>query len=705
MTKTRDTAKSTHRAGRDTTRLAVDIGGTFTDVAMLHVGNLVTAKTLTTPADPVRGVMEAIHIVCSEANCAPASVTTCIHGTTLATNALIEHKGAKVGLITTHGFRDIIEIAYERRYDQYDIFLDKPNLLVTREQSWTIPERINAKGEVLHELDTTTLDNVLAEMNTQGIESVAICFLHSYLNPAHEQSLRDLITARCPHLAITLSSQVCPEIREFDRACTAIANAYIKPLMGHYLQDLAAALKNEGFICPLFIVTSGGGVTTLDTAAEFPIRLVESGPSGGAILAAQLASRCKVNRAVSFDMGGTTAKLCLIDNGTPQRSRQFEIGRAGRFIKGSGLPVRIPVVEMIEIGAGGGSIARVDGLGRLVIGPDSAGAEPGPVCYGQGGVQPTVTDADVALGFIDPAFFAENRVKLRPRESGRAIKAQIGTDLGLNTFESAYGISQMVDENMANAARVHGVEQGTEISNRTMIAFGGNGPLHATRVAEKTGIDHIIIPRNPGVGSAVGFLNAPMSYEIIRSLYMLVSRFDETAVEHLFREMESEARSVVRAGALRGALIETRFAFMRYEGQGHEIEIQVPVGSSPGALGEYLHDEFEKMYKHKFGRTVPNVEIEIMNWGVLAATPVTAQKPIATPRPTQKPVQKGFRKIYWGQSRRQLRVAYYERDELTRGDHIEGPALIVEAQTTTLVSPAFNATIDAIGNIVMRRHS
>ena len=686
-------------------RLAVDIGGTFTDVALSVAGELFTAKTLTTPANPVGAVLDGIRIVCNNAAVAPGSITTCIHGTTLATNALIERKGARVGLLTTAGFRDVIEIAYERRYDQYDILLDKPDLLVTRDRCWTVPERMNAKGEILKRLDVSSLDETLAEMDAQGVDTVAICLLHSYLNPVHEIALRELITKRRPHLSITLSSEVCPEIREFDRACTALANAYIKPLMGSYLRDLQTALDDEGFDCPLFIVTSGGGVTTLDTAAEFPIRLVESGPSGGAILAAQLAKRCGIERAVSFDMGGTTAKLCLVDDGIPQRSRQFEIGRAERFVKGSGLPVRIPVVEMIEIGAGGGSIARVDNLRRLAIGPDSAGADPGPVCYGQNGTQPTVTDADVVLGFIDPKFFAEGRVKLQARAASQAIKSEVATELGLSAREGAYGISQMVDENMANAARVHAVEHGTEISNRTMIAFGGNGPLHATRLAEKVGVTQVIVPPDPGVGSAVGFLGAPISYELIRSLYMLISRFDDTAAHALLSDMEVEARNVVRAGAPDGKLFEQRMAFMRYEGQGHELEIALPTGRLPKQLGRWLRDRFQANYEKLFGRAVPNVDIEIMSWGVVASTGLVEHKPVARPRATKKPKASGKRKIYWGQDRRVMEVPFYERAKLGKGDRIAGPALIVEAQTTTLVGPQFDVTIDAVQNIVMNRRT
>ena len=688
------------------TRIAVDIGGIFTDIALDNGSSLYTAKTLTTRDDPVRGVVDVIRIARRDAGCAVQSISSVIHGTTLATNALIERKGARVGLITTAGFRDIIEIAYERRYQQYDIFIDKPDLLVTREDCWTVPERVDASGQVLQPLDTSGLEALLQDMDERGVESIAICLLHSYINPAHEIALRDLIHARRPDLSITLSSEVCPEIREFDRACTALANAYIKPLMARYLTDLSTALVAEGIAAPLLIVTSGGGMTTLETATRFPIRLVESGPSGGAVLAARIARECGIEGALSFDMGGTTAKLCLIDQGVPQRSRHFEIGRAARFVKGSGLPVRIPVVEMIEIGAGGGSIARVDKLQRLVVGPDSAGSDPGPACYGLGGVDATVTDADVALGFIEPKSFAEGRVRLYPQAARSAIGKQIGATLKLSARQGAYGISQMVDESMSNATRVHAVEHGKEVSARSMIAFGGNGPLHASRVAEKIGVTRIVIPRNPGVGSAVGFLSAPISYEIIRSLYMRGDNFDVDVVTNLFSEMQRAARAVVRAGATPGVkLIEQRLAFMRYQGQGHEIEIPLPAGKLQANLGRQIRKRFDRLYREQYGRTVPNVDVEIINWAFIAATPSPPIENVAAPRRAQRAQADGSRKIYWGQLRKLLDVPCYRRESLEPGNFIAGPALIIEKQTTTLVSPGFDAALDRVGNIVMTSKS
>ena len=557
-------------------RVGVDIGGTFTDVAVERDGSCLTSKVLTTPGDPVQGVLGGIGRALSRAGLAPGDIGAVIHGTTLATNALIERRGATVGAIVTEGFRDILEIAYERRYDQYDLHIEKPDTFVPRERVETVSERVAANGRIIEPLDLDSVHRAVDALVDNGVESVAVCLLHAYANPVHERAVRDAVEGRHPDLPVSLSSEVSPEVREFDRLCTTVANACIEPLMAGYLQDLASSLRDGGFDCPLFLMTSGGGMTTLDAALSFPIRLVESGPSGGAILAAGVARSRNCAQVLSFDMGGTTAKVCLIEHGEPRTSRAFEIARAERFIKGSGLPVRIPVTEMIEIGAGGGSIASVDELSRLRIGPRSAGSDPGPACYGRGGNRPTVTDADAVAGYLDPDTFAEGRLRLDLTLARRAIERDIGARLGTGATDGADGISQMVDETMANAARMHAVEQGKNLEDCAMVAFGGNGPLHATRVAEKVGVREIIVPPNPGAGSAVGFLSAPVSFEVVRSHYVRVADFDAAAVDALLEDMRSEAAAVVEAGSGGAPLTVTRTAFMRYRGQGHEIEVGVP---------------------------------------------------------------------------------------------------------------------------------
>ena len=686
-------------------RLAVDIGGTFTDVAVELDGSCRTSKVLTTPGDPVRGVLDGARRALSRAGLAPRDIGAVIHGTTLATNALIERRGATVGAIVTEGFRDILEIAYERRYDQYDLYLDKPDTIVPRDRVVTVSERLSATGQVLAALDRDSVHRAIDDLVAHGVESIAVCLLHAYVNPAHERAVRDAVELRAPGIPVSLSSEVSPEIREFDRLCTTVANAYVKPLMAGYLQNLAHGLHGNGFDCPLFLMTSGGGMTTLDTALSFPVRLIESGPSGGAILAAGVARSRECAQVLSFDMGGTTAKVCLIENGEPRTSRAFEVGRAERFIKGSGLPVRIPVLEMIEIGAGGGSIASVDELSRLRVGPRSASADPGPACYGRGGERPTVTDADAVAGYLDPDAFAEGRLRLDLDLARHAIERDVGTRLRTSVAAGADGISQMVDEAMANAARMHAAEQGKSLEDCVMVAFGGNGPLHATRVAEKVGVRRIVIPPEPGAGSAVGLLSAPVSYEVVRSHYLRVEDFDVAAVNALLDDMQDEAAAVVRAGAGEAPLTATRTAFMRYCGQGHEIEVDIPRGTLDAGRVARLVAAFEADYASLFGRTVPDMALEVMNWSVRVST-TPESPPRAEDRASRgAPEPAGARTLTLGQSGAATPAACYRRADLAPGDTVLGPALIAEPQTTTFVSPRFEACVDTAGNIVMTRQA
>jgi N-methylhydantoinase A len=689
-----------------TARLAVDIGGTFTDVAVsvgLDPQQIHTAKTLTTTHDPVHGTLEGVRLALQRAGLSASDIGVFVHGTTLATNALIEKKGAEVAVVTTQGFRDILEIAYERRYDQYDLFLDKPDLLVPRDRCFTVPERLRASGEVLEPLDESSVPGLIDKIDRSGATSIAICLLHAYANARHEICLRELISAHRPELTITLSSEVSPEIREFDRMCTAVANAYIGPLMARYLNDLEQALRSEGCRCPLFMMTSGGGMTTFETAVQFPIRLVESGPSGGAILAASIARRAGRDSVVAFDMGGTTAKICLIDNGAPQTSRHFEIARAARFTKGSGLPVRIPVIEMIEIGAGGGSIAKLDGLGRVNVGPQSAGSEPGPACYGRGGVKATVTDSDLEMGFIDAERFGEGRLRLDRPAAATALGRDLGDPLGVDAPTAAFAVGQIVDENMASAARIHAVERGKDLRARTMIAFGGNGPLHACRIADRLGVGEVLIPRDPGVGSAIGFLRAQVSYEIVRSRYETLEGFDLERVNGLLADMSAEARDVVRRGAESGELEECRIAFMRYKGQGHEIEVELPARDLQDGDIERLARAYEDAYRTLFHRSVPGMTIEIMNWAVTlsAVGPSEAAVESVSHRSTASP--SGSRAVTLSDGAGPVEVPVYMREDLQPGDAITGPALVVEPQTTTFIGASFGAVIDGDLNILMLR--
>src|SRR5689334_18792070 len=558
-------------------RLGVDIGGTFTDLAREHDGSLSTIKVLTTQAAPEQGVMAGVRDILRNSGVSAADIGIVIHGTTLATNAVIERKGTRTALLTTEGFRDVIAMGNESRYDQYDLNIVLPEPLVPRHLRLPVPERLDNEGNALLPLDAGAVRVLVPTLQREGVESIAVGLLHAFVNPTHERRIRDILTDELPHVPVSLSSDVSPEMREWERFSTTVANAYVQPLMARYLRNLADGLRNLQISAPVFLMLSGGGLTTIETACRFPIRLVESGPAGGAIFSAHIARECRIENVLSFDMGGTTAKICLIDHYRPQTARTFEVARVGRFKKGSGLPLRMPVIEMVEIGAGGGSVARVDSMGRIAVGPESAGADPGPACYGRGEALPTVTDANLLLGRYDPARFAGGSMTLDENAAREAMAAGIGDKLGLSPEMAALGVVEIVDENMANAARVHAIESGKTQENRTLIAFGGGGPVHACRVAEKVGIRHVLVPSGAGVGSAIGFLRAPVGYEVVRSLYQRFSSFDVGAVNALLDDMAKEAASVVGTGSFGGPTRESRIAYMRYVGQGHEIPVPLPV--------------------------------------------------------------------------------------------------------------------------------
>jgi len=683
-------------------RLGVDIGGTFTDVALEVGDKRYTAKGLTTPRAPEDGVLAIARSVIAEAGIAPPDVRLIIHGTTLATNALIERKGAKTALLTTEGFRDVVEIRHENRFEQYDINIDLPPPLVPRRLRLPVRERIDAQGAVLVPLEDNSVARALDTLAAQQVEAVAVGFLHSFTNPEHERRVGAAIARRLPNIAVTLSSDVSPEMREYERFSTACANAYLQPLMGNYIGKLDRELARAGFRCPMLLMTSGGGITTAETAIRFPVRLVESGPAGGAIFAACIA-RHGLDQVVSFDMGGTTAKICFIDKAQPQTARLFEVARIYRFAKGSGLPLRIPVIEMVEIGAGGGSIASVDGLNRIVVGPASAGSEPGPVCYDRGGSEPTVTDADLVLGRIDPQTFSGGKMALDAAAAEDAIAARIGNKLDLVVEHAALGISEVVDENMANAARVHGIESGKDLRPRTLIAFGGAAPLHAARIAEKLGIGRVLIPANAGVGSAVGLLRAPVAYEVVRGRLMRLETFDAAAANRLLDEMRTEAEAIVRRGAPDAALTERRSALMRYRGQGHEITVELPARSFTAADRATMRKLFEEAYSRLYSRHIPGVEIEILSWVVAIAAPAEGELAVPVEIKPAEPKPKSRRPVFDPASGEFLDVPIYWRPDLAPGARVSGPAIIAEDDTSTVVSPLFDARIDRFGYIELTR--
>jgi len=684
-------------------RLGVDIGGTFTDVALEIGERRYTAKGLTTQRAPEEGVLTTLRTIVGEANIRPADVTLIIHGTTLATNALIERKGARTALLTTEGFRDVVEIRHENRFEQYDVNIDLPPPLVPRRLRLPIRERVDVQGNVLIPLDENSISTAIDTLVGQKVEAVAVGLLHSFTNPDHEHRVGEAVAKRMPQAAVTLSSDVSPEMREYERFSTACANAYLQPLMGSYVTRLERGLAQAGFRCPLLLMTSGGGITTTDTAIRFPVRLVESGPAGGAIFAACIASQQGLDQVVSFDMGGTTAKICFIDEGRAQTARAFEVARIYRFTKGSGLPLRIPVIEMVEIGAGGGSIARVDTLGRINVGPDSAGSEPGPACYNRGGKQPTVTDADVVLGRIDPADFSGGRMPLDAMAADKSVVENIGRGLDLSAVHAALGVSEIVDKNMASAARVHAIESGKDIRARTMVAFGGAAPLHAARVAEKLGIARVLVPANAGVGSAVGLLRAPVAYEIVRSRLVGLNSFDPAVANTVFGEMRTEAEDIVRRGEPHAKLTERRSAFMRYRGQGHEISVDLPVREFTTTDVPAITEWFEDAYRRLYSRPIPGVEIEILSWVLSLRAPSIGKLATAGKlKPGQaRPIAQ--RKVFDPAGGAFADTPVYERAYLSPGARIKGPAVITEDDTTTVVTPSFDARIDQFGYIELFR--
>ncbi len=676
-------------------RLAADIGGTFTDIVLDAAGHRHALKVLTTPRAPEEAILDGARRVLDEAKLSFSDITTFVHGTTLATNALIERKGAVTALIATDGFRDVLEIADEGRFDQYDINIVKAKPLVPRALRFTVPERMDVHGQVRLPLNEAAVRTIATELKSQKIPSVAIALMHAYANPAHEQRIAAILTEICPEISLTLSSEVCPEAREYERTSTAVANAYVRPLMAGYLARLKSAMADLGYRAPIHLMTSGGSLASLETAARFPIRLVESGPAGGAILAGRLAQERNEPRILSFDMGGTTAKICLIDDGQPRIARTFEIDRQSRFMKGSGMPVRIPVIEMVEIGAGGGSIARVDGIGRILVGPDSAGAEPGPACYARGGTAPTITDADLTLGKIDPANFAGGRIVLDATKADAALSTEVGAKLHLSAEAAAHGVAEIVDENMANAARVHAVERGADVAGRTLIAFGGAAPLHASRLAEKLGIQRVIIPADAGVGSALGFLEAPAAYELVRSRYMRLDTFDAAATNALLDDMQQQATKLCRSAAGSRKLTASRIAYMRYAGQGHEIAIALPDTHIVPADVKHLHASFEAAYTQLFARHIPGAAIEILSWLVTVSTSVAAPARLATASATANPKPIAERSVFDARLARRIPVPVYDRSSLTPGSTFKGPAIVVEAGTSTYVSPTFDGAVDA----------
>lgn len=689
-------------AGHLTTRLGVDIGGTFTDVVLETAGGQYSTKVLTTYGAPEDAIVDGMRRVCAKAGIAPAAIGQIIHGTTLATNALIERRGAKTAFITTAGFRDVIEMRTESRFEQYDLNLALPEPLLPRNRRYVVRERMDARGQVLIALDRVEVEALADELRAADYQSVAVGLLHAYANDAHEKRIRDVLAERLPQAMVSISSEVSPQMREYERFNTTIANAYIKPLIKSYLGRLQGRLAREGAACPIFLMHSGGGIVSLDSAAEFPVRLVESGPAGGAVFAADIAARHGLDKVLSFDMGGTTAKICLIKQRAPKTSRVFEVARTYRFKKGSGMPISIPVIDMVEIGAGGGSLAHVDALNQIRVGPESAGSEPGPACYGRGGERPAVTDADLILGKLDPDNFAGGTLSLHPERAREAVEGVLGQRLGMDPTEAAWGLAEVVDENMANAARVHAVENGEDLSEYTMIAFGGAAPLHAGRLCEKLGIARCLVPPGAGVGSAIGFLRAPFSFEANRTVFMRIADFDGATVRRLFAEMAQEATGFVRSCDA-AAEIQTDYkVYMRYTGQGWDIPISLTTEQAQAADPAVFLELFERDYANLFGRSVAGMGAEVTVWSVNARTPsapVTRAAPTVELRQARAHARRALFDAGLG---RRAEAGVHRREDFAPGCHASGPALITEDETTIVVPASRTALGLADGCIELR---
>ena len=673
--------------------MGVDIGGTFTDIVLETNSKRFSAKVLTDNANPEMAIFKGIDDVCLKADIAPSDLTQIIHGTTLATNSLIERKGAKTALITTEGFRDVIEMRTESRFEQYDLNLSLPDPLLSREHRYVLKERIDAQGRVLIPIEQRAVEDLANELRNKGYTSVAVGFLHSYVNNYHENVVGKIIQNIIPNIMVSLSNEVSPQVREYERFSTTVANAYIKPLIEKYLLNFLTELEKKNINCPAFLMHSGGGIMSFQDAIKFPVRLVESGPAGGAMFAADLASRYGLKKILSFDMGGTTAKICLIDDYKPKTSRVFEVARTYRFKKGSGIPISIPVIDMVEIGAGGGSLANVDSLNQIRVGPKSAGSDPGPACFNKGGKNVTVTDADLLLGKLDPKNFAGGSIELNPSFSKTVAEKDIGQNLQMGSNEAAWGISEVVDENMANAARVHAIENGQDLSDYTMIAFGGAAPLHASRLCEKIGINRCIIPKGAGVGSAIGFLKAPYSFEASRSIFMRLSQFDADLAEKIFVDMEKEASNFVRSCDENSQLISNFKVYMRYSGQGWEIPISFLRKEIKNPSKEVFQKRFEEDYKKLFGRAVFGMQIEIVVWAVNTFTPlpeVKAEPELVEIKKIETKNNCNFFDTGLGKNVQAIRI---NRDKINKKSWLKGPAIISEKETATIVSSNFSILV------------
>ena len=668
-------------------RAGVDIGGTFTDLCLVDREHVVAVgKTLTTPRDPSAAVETVLAETLERVDRSFSDLELVVHGTTLVTNAIIERKGSSTALLTTQGFRDAVEIGRERRYELYDLMVELPRPLVPRHLRFDVPERTLADGSIAVALDEPYVERLGRELGESGVEAVAVSFLHSFTNPEHERRAREALQRAAPALRVSLSSEVAAEIREYERTTTTVANVYVQDLIDRYLTELRARLERRGFEGRLYVMLSSGGVATVETASRFPIRLLESGPAAGALAAATYGRVSGHPDLVSFDMGGTTAKLCVVEEGRPLVADEFEVDRMYRLKRGSGTPVSVPVIDMIEIGVGGGSIASVDALGLLKVGPHSAGADPGPACYGLGGTEPTVTDADLVLGYLDPGYFLGGKMALDVEGARAAIEHEVARPLGLTVDEAAWGIHTIVNENMANAARVHAVERGKDPTTLPLFAFGGAGPVHAAGVAAALGSPALVAPLGAGVMSALGFLTAPLSFDFVRTWRCALDDVDFARVNGLLAEMERDGAALLaQSGVAKADVTHERYADMRYLGQGHEVRVLLP----PDELGETdtLVERFEREYEQLYGRRGPDVPVEAVNWRVVSSGPRPELELAAVALEESSRPPRAARRAYFPTLGGYVETPVYDRYALRPGTRFDGPAIVEERESTLVVGP------------------
>ena len=686
------------RAGERTISIGVDIGGTFTDVVLIEQGTrtVVSSKVLTTPSKPEQAVLDAIDAVLSRSTHGYDAVRTYVHGTTLATNAIIERKGARTGLLTTQGFRDSLETASELRYELYDPFIEFPEPLIPRYLRFGVAERTQFDGVILSPTDTDAVDGAIDDMLAAGVESVAVCFLHAYANPANELAAAKAIAAAHPDLSVSLSSRVLPEIGEYARTSTTAANAYVRPLVARYLTDLVQLLLERGSKGAFFVMSSSGGTLSLELAREFPVRLVESGPAAGVSIAAHYATELDKPNLLSFDMGGTTAKISLVRGGVPTRTNELEVARVRRFHKGSGILLKAPAIDLIEIGAGGGSIARVDALGLLAVGPHSAGADPGPVCYGRGGTAPTVTDADLVLGYLDADHFLGGTMRLDREQALAAIEQHIGRPLGLDALAAARSVFSVVNDSMANAAAVYAAEQGIDLRDYTLLAFGGAAPTHAWDVARRLGINEVRVPFAAGVLSALGCLASPVSFDFVVGYMRELAQVNWAYINARFVALEAEGRELLTQAGIAEGIAVSFSADMRYFGQRYEVNVALPIGPLDETLLPTLHDAFYAAYRQHYGRDIREVPVETVSWRLNVSGPrpkLDVEWPSHAVRGSV-PVPKGEREVYFLDAQQSLPCPVYERVALAIGTQFVGPAVVEDHESTSIVPPGASATVD-----------